>query len=191
MNLLIMQLKWGLGHWVFPITLLHNTIKDIVLKIQLVIGAIIMAAAMLALPVAIIVIDPSLHLNPAVWGVVLIGMLMFGSFAYFLFIRPYFLYRKLPEVLAETDGEYLYIHGKKEGKIPLSDLDGASTFIHFPFIYSKEFIAVLLTHLLSENYGDLDLDVPGYGSYKMRFVSNVRETADALIAFMNEALNKE
>jgi hypothetical protein len=130
-------------------------------------------------------------LNPYVLGVVLGGMLMFGLFAYFLFIRPYFLYQKLPEVLVETDGTYLYVHGKKEAKIPLADLDGTSTFVHLPFIYSNELLAVLMIHLVSDRYGDLDLDVPGYGSFKLRFVADVQDTADDLIAFMNEALNSD
>ena len=162
-----------------------------ILRVQLIIGAIIMVAVMIALPVSIMMGDPSLMLDPHVLAVVLIGMLMFGLFAYFLFIRPYFIYRKSPDVLAETDGEYLYIHGKKEAKIPLSDLDGTTTFVHLPFLYSKELIAILFTYLFSEKYGDLDLDVPGYGSYKLRFVSNVHETADELIAFINKAINND
>jgi hypothetical protein len=160
-----------------------------ILKFQMIIGAIVMLAAMIGLPVSIMSGDPSLILNPYVLGVVLIGMLMFGLFAYFLFMRPYFIYRKEPEVLTETDGEYLYIHGKKEAKIPLADLDGTSYFIHFPFLYSNELVATLVTHLLSEKYGDLDLDIPGYGSYKLRFVSDVYATANALMAFINQAIN--
>jgi hypothetical protein len=160
-----------------------------ILKVQMIMGAIVMLAAVIALPVSIIMGDPSLLLNPYVFGVVLAGMLMFGLFAYFLFMRPYFLYRKLPEVLVETDGQFLYIHGKKEAKIPLADLDGTGYFIHFPFLYSNELVATLVTHLLSEKYGDLDLDVPGYGSYKLRFVSNVHATANALMAFINQAIN--
>jgi hypothetical protein len=162
-----------------------------VLKVQFIIGAIIMVLAMVVPPVAILMFDASLFLNPYVLGVVLIGMLMFGLYAYFLFIRPYLLYPKLPEVMVEADGEYLYIHGKKEAKIPLADLDGTSTFVHLPFLYSNELVAVLMVHLLSEQYGDLDLDVPGYGSYKLRFVSNVRKTASELLAFMNEAINND
>ena len=161
-----------------------------ILKVQMIIGAIIMVAAMVMLPVGIAVVDISLLLNPYLLGVVIIGMVMFGSFAYFLFIRPYFIYRKLPDVLVETDGEYLYIHGKKEAKIPFAELAGTSTFVHLPFLFSKELVAVLVTHLLSENYGDLDLDIPGYGSYKLRFVSNVQKTSNELIAFINEALTK-
>lgn len=160
-----------------------------ILTAQLVIGAIVMVAAVVALPVAIALGDPTLLLNPYVLGTVLVGMIALSLAAYFLFVRPFFIYRKTPTVLVEADDEYLYIHGKKEAKIPLFDLDGASTFVHFPFLYSNEFLAVLLTHLLSEKYGDLDLDIPGYGSYKLRFVSNVKATAEELIAFINEAIN--
>ena len=161
-----------------------------ILRAQLIIGALVMLAAMIMLPVGIMQVDPSMLLNPYVLGVVIIGMLMFGLFAYFLFIRPYFIYRKSPDVLAETDGEYLYLYGKKQAKIPLSELEGASVFVSLPFLYSKEFIAVLMIHLFSEQYGDLTLDVPGYGSYKLRFVSNVRETADELLSFLNESVNR-
>jgi hypothetical protein len=161
-----------------------------ILRAQLIIGALVMLAAMIMLPVGIMQVDPSMLLNPYILGVVIIGMLMFGLFAYFLFIRPYFIYRKSPDVLAETDGEYLYVYGKKQAKIPLSELEGASVFVSLPFLYSKELIAVLMIHLFSEQYGDLTLDVPGYGSYKLRFVSNVRETADELLTFLNESVNR-
>ena len=170
-------------------TLVKKMRKVGVLKFQMVLGAIVMIAAMIALPASIIIGDPSIILNPYVLGVVLIGMLMLALFAYFLFMRPYFLYRNSPEVLVETDGKHLYIHGKKEAKIPLADLDGTSYFIHFPFLYSNEFVATLVTHLLSEKYGDLDLDIPGYGSYKLRFVSDVYATANELMAFINQAIN--
>ena len=162
-----------------------------ILRVQMIIGAIVMAAVVVLLPLNIALNDASLLADPFVIGIVLIGMLMFGSFAYFLFIRPYFIYRKLPAVLVETDGEYLYIHEKKEAKIPLSELDGTTTFVHLPFLYSNEFISVLVIHLVSEKYGDLDLDVPGYGSYKLRFVSNVHATSNELIAFINGVLNNE
>lgn len=159
-----------------------------ILKVQMIVGTILMLAAMIALPVTIIVWDASLFLNPYVLGAVLIAMLMFALFAY-LSVRPYLIYRKSPEILAETDGEYLYIHGKKEAKIPISELDGTTTFVHLPFLFSNELIGVLLIHLISEKYGDLDIEVPGYGSYKLRFVSNVQQTSDSLIGFINCALN--
>ena len=158
-----------------------------ILKAQMVFGAIVMLVAMIALPVSVASGDASLLLNPYVLGVVLVGMLMFGSFAYFLFIRPYFVYRKSPEVLAETDGAYLYIYGKKQAKIPLSAFAGAVVTYHLPFIYSKELVATLLTYLFSENYGDLSLDIPEYGSYRLCFVSDVEKSAAELIAFLNAA----
>ena len=156
-----------------------------ILKAQMIFGAIVMIAAMVCLPVVILTSeDPSLLLNPYVFGVAAVTMIIFALFAYFLFIRPCFVYRKLPEVLMETDGEYVYIHGKKEAKIPLSDFEGAMVTYHLPFIYSRELIAVLLTHLVSEKYGDLSLDVPGYGSYRLRFVSNVKATSEQLLDFL-------
>jgi hypothetical protein len=162
-----------------------------ILKFQMVIGAIVMIAAMILLPVGIAMGDVSLLLNPYILVVVVTGMLMFGAFAYFLFVRPYFVYQKLPKVLAETDGEYVYVYGKKQAKIPLSAFDKAIVTYHLPFIYSKEFIAVLLTHLFSEEYGDLILDVPNYGSYKLHFVANVYEVSRNLLSVLRESLNKE
>lgn len=158
-----------------------------VLKAQMIFGAVVMVAAMVGMPVGIAAGDASLLLNPYVLGVVLVGMLMFGSFAYFLFIRPCFVYRKSPAVLAETDGEYVYLYGKKQAKIPLSAFEGAVVTYHLPFIYSREAIAVLLTYLFSDKYGDISVDVPGYGSYRLQFVSNVMETAGALTSFLSAA----
>lgn len=170
-------------------TLVKKMSKFGILRLQLIVGAIVMVAVMIALPVSIMVTDPSLLLNPYLLGVVIIGILMFGLFAYFLFMRPYILYRSAPEVLAETDGEYLYIHGKKEAMIPLSDIKGANTFVHFPFIYSNELIATLMVYMFSEKYGDLSLEIDGYGSYKLRFVSDVHRTANELLAFIDGVIN--
>ena len=158
-----------------------------ILKAQLIIGAIVMAAAMIGMPVAIAVEDASLLLNPFVLGAVIVGMLTFGSFAYFLFIRPYLIYRRSPDVLVETDGEYVYIHGKKEAKIPIGAFAGAVVTHHLPFIYSKELIAGILTYFMSENYGDLILDVPDYGTYRLRFVANVQASANQLTVFLSNA----
>jgi hypothetical protein len=101
--------------------------------------------------------------------------------------KSWFFNCKSPEILAVTDGEYVYIHGKNEVKIPLSAFAGAVITYHLPFIYSKEIIATLLTYFLSENYGDLSLDVSGYGSYRLCFVSNVQETADQLTNILCKA----
>jgi hypothetical protein len=172
------------------ITLVRKMKNFGILKLQLIVGAIIMIAAVIVLPVSIMINDISLILDPYVLCVVLIGMVIFGMFAYFLFIRPYRLYHKLPEVLVETDGEYLYIHGKKEAKILLSEIDECIVDISLPYFYSKELLAVLLVHLLSENYGDMTVEIFGHGDYKLRFVANVQETRDRLIAFIREEQRK-
>jgi hypothetical protein len=156
-----------------------------ILRVQMIFGAIVMIAAMACLPIAILATDaPSVLLNPYVLGVAIVAMLIFALLAYFLFIRPCLLYRKLPEVLMETDGEYVYIYEKKQAKIPLSAFEGAVVTYHLPFIYAKEFLAVLLTFFFSENYGDLSLDIPEYGSYSLCFVSNVQASADELTKFL-------
>ena len=158
-----------------------------ILKVQMILGAVVMIAAVVLLPVGIAMGDASLLLNPYVLVTVIAGMLMFGAFAYFLFIRPFFIYRKSPEVLAQTDGEYVYFYGAKEAKIPLSAFEGAVVTYHLPFLYSKELVATLLTYFLSENYGDLSIDVPEYGSYKLRFVAKVQQSADELTRFLGSA----
>lgn len=156
-----------------------------ILTAQFIIGAIIMLAAMVALPIAILTAeDPSLLLEPSVLGICIATAIIFALLAYFLFIRPFFIYRKSPEVLMETDGEFVYIYGQKQAKIAVADFEGAVITYHLPFIYSKEGIATLLTHLVSEEYGDLSLDIPNYGSYKLRFVSSVMETADELTKYL-------
>ena len=48
------------------------------------------------------------------------GILFFRSDGHLRFVRPYCLYLKLPEIQAEYDDEFLYIHAKKEAKIPLA-----------------------------------------------------------------------
>ena len=159
------------------------------LKTQMIIGAITMFLVVGMIPLTIVIADPTVLLDPFVLCIAIAGMLLFGLFGYFLFIRPCLIYRKLPDVLVEADGEYLYIHGEKEAKIPFPDLDGTTTFVHLPFLFSNERVGVLFTHLVSERYGDIDVDVPGYGSFKLRFVSNVQQTADELLVFMNFVLN--
>ena len=159
------------------------------LKVELIIGTLIMAAAVIGLPVGIALTDVTLMLNPYVLGVVGVGMLFFGLVGYFIFIRPYILYRKLPAVQAETDGEFLYIHSKKEAKIPLSNLESATVYVDLPYIYQKEFLSEFIIHIFSEYYGTVILELPGYGKFKMRFVANAEESGDNLIRFIREVLD--
>ena len=159
------------------------------LELELIVGTLLTIVAMGGVPAGVVSVDVALFTNPFVIGAVIIGILFFGLIGYMLFIRPFLLYRKTPAVQVETDGEYLYVHANKEAKIPLSALSEATIDVDVPYLLRKEFIAELIIHLFSEEYGDLYLEVPGYGKYRMRFVSHVRETADELIGYLDSVLN--
>ena len=159
------------------------------LKLEIIVGTLLMAASVIGLPVAIMVTDITLMSYPIVWGILAIGMLFFASVAFLCFIRPYLLYRKAPAIQVETDGEFLYIHTKKEAKIPLADLSDITVHVWLPYLYQKEFLDEIVLHLFSEKYGDILLNVPGYGTYRMRFVSQVKDTADELVNFICDAVN--
>ena len=161
------------------------------IQIRMILGAAVMSAMVLILPMSILLLDATLMANPDVVGVIAGGMLFFGLVGYFGYINPYRLYRKLPDVLVETDGEFLYIHGKKEAKIPLSELTYATADAQLPFLFQKEFVEDMVIQLFSESYGTLELDIDGFGTYKLRFVSQVEDTADELIAFLQGVMNQE
>lgn len=159
------------------------------LKIQLVLRAVLMAAAAFVLPIGLVVMDVTLLASPYIWGAIVGAMLLFGLVCYFGSVRPYTLYHKTPAVLAETDGEFLYIHTKEEAKIPVADLEDSFIHVSLPYLYHKEFVADFLVHMFSERYGDIYLEVPGYGEYRMRFVSDVTRTADELVGFIKAAID--
>ena len=159
------------------------------LKVELILGIVFSAVAMIGIPVSIFCLAPDLLREPLAWGIVLLVILFFGLVGYFRSVRPYRMYLELPDVQAEYDDKFLYIHGKKSAKIPLSDLEDAYIDFTLPFIYSKEFVAMLVVHLTSEKYGDLVLEVPGYGKFKMHFVADVQATAYSLARFVGGASN--
>ena len=158
------------------------------LRFVLIFYSILMIALALALPVTIMVIDITLMTNPTVLGLSIIDILFFGLLGYFTFIRPYATYRKLPQVLAETDGEFLYIHGKKEAKIPLTELSDAEVDVHVPYLFQPGFLREVIIYIFSSNYGDVFLKVPGYGRFKMPFVANAEEVAGELAYFVSGKL---
>ena len=160
------------------------------LKLEIVIGIIIMALAIIGLPLGLLLTNPATLAEPMTWGVLLPGMLFFAFAGYLCFVRPYVLYRKFPEVQAETDGEFLYIHANKEATIPLSLITEASVRVELPYLLQKEFLREFILHLFSEQYGNVVLDVEGYGTFRMRFVPHAQDTADELIHFINQAINK-
>ena len=156
------------------------------LKFVLIYYAIIYIALALVLPVTILILDPSLFLNPTVLGIVIAVVLFFGLIGYFTFIRPYIVYNKLPQVLAESDGEFVYFHGKKEAKISLNDLSYCYIDVNVPYVFEHGFIREFIIHKFSSNYGSIILDVPSYGTVKLKFVANAQDVAKELLNYINQ-----
>lgn len=154
------------------------------LTLELLVGAVIMAAAFVAMPIGTFYNNKELLTNGYVWAAVIVGMLFFGSVGFFLFIYPYLLFRKMPEVQAETDGTYLYIHSKKEAKIPLAEMEGTYLDAEIPYIMNSGFIV----HLFSDRYGKVIIKVPGYGKYKLYFIANAKEVPAQIAALIESKL---
>ena len=156
------------------------------LKFVLIYYAVIYIALALVMPITILILDPTLFLNPTILGIAIGIALFFGLIGYFTFIRPYIVYNKLPEVLAETDGEFVYFHGKKEAKISLNDLSYCYVDVNVPHIFQHGFIREFIIHKFSSNYGSITLDVPSYGSVKLQFVANAEDVAKELLDYINQ-----
>ena len=156
-----------------------------VFVIELVLG-MLMIAVVVGLPIGIYFLDAALFTNLPFMAIILAIMLGFALVGYFFFMRPYQLYRKMPEIQAETDGEYLYIHSKKEAKIPLASMEGAYINSEIPNFMSNEFII----HLLSEQYGNVVIEVSGYGKYRLYYVSNAQDVASKIISLAENKINK-
>ena len=166
-------------------TLVKKMDKLGLLKFVLIYYAVIYIALALVMPVTIVILDPTLFLNPTILCIVIGIALFFGLIGYFTFIRPYFVYKKLPNVLAETDGEFVYFHGKKEAKIPLKELKYAEVDVHVPYLFQPGFLREFIIHIFSSNYGDVFLEVPNYGKFKMPFVANAEDVAGDLALFVS------
>ena len=156
------------------------------LKFVLIYYAVVYIALALVLPVTILLLDASLFLNPTILGIVIIVVLFFGLIGYFTFIRPYFVYKKLPNVLAETDGEFVYFHGKKEAKISLNDLSYCYMYVDVPHIFHPGFLREFIIHKFSSDYGSITLDIPNHGSIKLQFVANAQDVAKELLDYINQ-----
>ena len=167
-------------------TLVSKMEKLGLLRLVLIYYAVIYIALALVLPVTVAILDPSLFLNPTILAMVIIAVLFFGLIGYFTFIRPYLVYRKLPTVLAETDGEFVYFHGKKEAKVSLVDLSYCYMDVRVPYIFQHGFLREFIIHKFSSNYGDIVLEIPSYGTIKMPFVANAQIVGNELINFINE-----
>ena len=156
------------------------------LKFVLIYYAVIYIALALVMPVTILILDPTLFLNPTILCIVIGVVLFFGLIGYFTFIRPYIVYNKLPQVLAESDGEFVYFHGKKEAKISLNDLSYCYVSVNVPYIFQHGFIREFIIYKFSSNYGSITLDVPSYGSVKLQFVANAEDVAMRLLDYINQ-----
>jgi hypothetical protein len=162
------------------------------LKFRLIISSVLMTAAMIVPPVGIAFIDITILSNPYVWLVFAGVILFFGAIEYFFCIRPFLIYRSLPDVLAETDGEFLYIHTKKEAKIPLSEIELATVYVDLPYsLVQEEVLTEFIIHLGTENYGTVILELPGHGNYKMRFAAEAEDAGDELIGFFKDMFKEE
>ena len=167
-------------------TLVSKMDKLGLLKFVLIYYAVIYIALALVMPITILILDPSLFLNPTILAMVIGAVLFFGLIGYFTFIRPYFVYKKLPNILAETDGEFVYFHGKKEAKISLNDLSYCYMDVDVPHIFHPGFLREIIIHKFSSNYGSITLNVPSYGTIKLKFVANAQEVANELLNYINQ-----
>ncbi|MBQ5662596.1 MAG: hypothetical protein IIV17_06095 [Clostridia bacterium] len=164
-----------------------NSLK--LLKIEYILGIAFSSIATIGLPIGIFCLAPELLKEPLAWGIVLIGMLFFALVGYGLFVHPYRLYLKLPEVQAEYDDEFLYIHGKKEAKIPLAEITYVHITAELPFLMQEGFLREIIIHLCSEEYGRIDLDIEGFGDYKLYFVPHAKAMEGELFRFFDGVMN--
>ena len=159
------------------------------LKVELILGTIFSSIAMIGIPVSIFCVAPDLLREPLAWGIALGIMLFFGLVGYGLFVRPYRLYLKLPDVQLEYDDEFLYIHSKKEAKIPLADLTYVRITAELPFLLHESFWREILIHLCSDEYGKIELDIDGFGCYKLYFVPHAEDMESELLRFFDGVMN--
>ena len=159
------------------------------LKVELIGGSIFSVIALIGLPIGLFCVAPALLTVPLAWIIVLCGMLFFGMVGYFLFVHPYRLYLRLPEIQAEYDDEFLYIHSKKEAKIPLADITYVHITAELPFLLHESFLREILIHFCSDEYGRIDLDIDGFGSYKLYFVPHAKDMENRLLRFFDGVMN--
>ena len=159
------------------------------LKVELILGTVFSALAMIGIPVSIFCIAPDLLGEPLAWGIAFGIVLFFGLVGYGLFVRPYRLYLKLPDVQLEYDDEFLYIHSKKEAKIPLAELTYVNITAELPFLLHESFWREMLIHFCSDEYGRIDLDIDGFGSYKLYFVPHAKYMESELFRFFDGVMN--
>ena len=175
------------------ITLMKTLVRKMsslkLLKVELIWGTVFSAIAMIGIPVSMFCLVPELLKVPLAWGIALGVMLFFGAVGYGLFVNPYRTYLRLPDVQMEYDDEFLYIHCKKEAKIPLAELTNVYISAELPFLLHESFLREILIHLCSDEYGKIVLDIDGFGKYKLLFVPHAEDMESELLRFFNGVMN--
>lgn len=167
-------------------TLISRIAKPGLIKFEFILGIIFMALALFGIPGAMMIYNIELLAEPSILGTIIVASLVITLVAFLRFVLPYINYRKYPLVQVETDGEFLYIHTKKEAKIPLVDLENVYVNADLPFIFQKEFLREFIVHMASGEFGDVTLEIPNYGTYKMRYVERATESANELAKFIDD-----
>ncbi|MGN1373160.1 MAG: hypothetical protein ACI4VK_03825 [Candidatus Coproplasma sp.] len=106
----------------------------------------------------------------AVGIVVLAVFYLFALFGGWWLVDRFAVYKKSPERLIWTDGEYLYFHSKKERKAALSE-------VQFVFAMPE----TLFIHLFGGGYGIVKITVSGK-TYKVYFVDEANTVPDKIVA---------
>lgn len=154
--------------------------KTLILKGEFILGILIFIAAVIVLPVVVFSIEEGLIREPLLWGVVIVTALFFAGGSFLMLIRPYLHYRRLPVVQAETDGTYLYIHSKKEAKLPLEDMEGTSVFA------TPENLVI---QLLADGYGRVDITLADGEKHKLYFISHANQVPNKIASLIESRLS--
>jgi len=100
-------------------------------------------------------------------------------------IAPLFVYSKRCNRGSgdiDYDDEFLYIHSKKEAKIPLAVLTYVHNTAELPYLLHESILCEILIHLCSDEYGRIDLDIDGFGSYEYIGYQNRNEVNNEILS---------
>ena len=78
---------------------------------------------------------------------------------------------------------------KKKQKFHLADLTYVHITAELPFLLHESFLREILIHLCSDEYGRIDLDIDGFGSYKLYFVPHAKDMESELFRFFDGVMN--
>lgn len=157
----------------------RKTEQTLILKGEFILGILITISALIILPVVVFSLEEGLIGEPLLWGIIIVTALFFSVGSFFMLIRPYLLYRRLPVVQAETDGTYLYIHSKKEARFRLADMEGT-----FVFATPEN----LIIQFLADGYGRVDITLADGEKHKLHFISHANQVPNQIISLIESRL---